>query len=190
MSFPFEGLTDYETIEFLERLDDETLYTMCANPISKRVYKICKMNGNLVARVKEASKKEKLKSIIIRLLEKSYDLDRVPYNWNLVVAEYSRTKDSNVSPVAFSGDNWFYITYDVYLNTNMEYDVKEFVFTTDESGNETTRPHARIIMSGSLREVIDFAPKFLAKKYSEGFKITTPRGTDLLRNNGEDDDED
>lgn len=187
MSFPFEGLADYEILEFLERLDDETLYTMCATPISKRINKICKMDANLIVRIKEAGKKEKLKSIIVKLLERSYDLEDVPYDWNVVVAEYSRKKGDNVSPVAFNGDNWNYIRYNVYLNTNMEYNVKEIVFTTDENGNEG-RPHTRHIMSGNLGEIVDFAPKFLAKKYSEGFEVTTPRGTDLLKNEGEDDE--
>jgi len=55
--FPLDDFPDYTILEYLERLPDEELLTMCQQPISKRIKKICEMDENIQKRVYDITTK-------------------------------------------------------------------------------------------------------------------------------------
>ena len=58
MSFPLDKLPDYVIMEYLERLPDMEFVQMCVLPVSKKIQKLCKANGDMRARMEKIKTRE------------------------------------------------------------------------------------------------------------------------------------
>lgn len=58
MSFPLEKLPDYVIMEYLERLPDMEFVQMCVLPVSKKIQKLCKANGDVRKRMEMMKSRE------------------------------------------------------------------------------------------------------------------------------------
>lgn len=142
MEFPLEKLTEYQIIEFLERLDDETLYTMCAHPISKKIFKICKMNGDIRKRTYRASLKMKIKEFI----------ESVPSDESFKVGFEIRPSDIDKK------FNTAWVKGQISLHDDtMEY------LVYDATGAGTIELEEKISLDDAL--------EFFTQKYLEGFEL-------------------
>lgn len=164
MSFPLEDLSDYEILMYLERLDDEMLYAMCTQPISKRISKVCRMNGTMS------------KELYVRIMK--HMLSDPETETSLVKAVlYSDHNKYNYDPdpqkFAMWGDSWEEIIYSVQKFIKRPafiYRIYRNVVYTDERVGRQRSVDNEVLKTESEEEVI----KFFMDKYEKGFKILDP----------------
>jgi len=164
MTFPLEDLPDYDAFEFLERLDDGMLYTMCTQPISKRISNLCSTNDKMVKRLYIRIMKHMLSDpqTEISLFKAVLYSDHNKYNY-----------DPDPEKFGVYSDSWEKIIYMVEKHKKIKgflYTITEEFVYIDEKGKRQRTWGKKVLKDAEEEEVIEF----IMDKYEKGFVILDP----------------
>lgn len=172
--FNFEDLPDTMIMEMLYGFDDDTLFTLCKEPISKKINRLCKSDGDIQRRIYDYSIGKIIETQSLTDAQLATPIyqgvvfdDKLPFEMNRNIAYWARIQANFNLPLSLK-NNFLYIIVNH--------------FTMDELYSNIQRAPYRFPDRNELNNFISFLNGFhnqtLSKYELIGYYATFNESTD------------